>query len=272
MTAKVEIWSFTDPFCSWCWATEPQLLRLREVYRDQLEVRWIMGGLVEDMATFVDAANGISTTAQVAPHWREVSERSGQPIDQRLMLDITDPHWSTWPACIAVKAAERQGAAVGDRYLRRLRRAVMTERLNVAERTVALRLAEEVQGLDVGQLAIDLDEAQDAFRADLLLGQEYGVTGFPTLLFVRPAASPSEVPDGILVGGHRSLQTYLQVLDRLVPGLEPAAPRPIPELIAAYGPLTTRELEEITGTARERLDLAGLVRIEVPYGEFWDLA
>jgi putative protein-disulfide isomerase len=64
------------------------------------------------MSDFHDVANGIRTTAEVAPHWREVAERSGQPIDVQLMLDITDPHWSTWstwPACVAVKAAELQG-------------------------------------------------------------------------------------------------------------------------------------------------------------------
>jgi len=72
--------------------------------------------------------NDIRTTAEVAPHWRMVSERSGQPIDERLMEDITDPHFSTWPACRAVKAVFLQGDDVGERYLRRMRRAALTER------------------------------------------------------------------------------------------------------------------------------------------------
>ncbi len=70
----------------------------------------------------------VSDEVTAAPHWREVAERSGQPIDERLMLDVTDPHWSTWPACVAVEAAGLQGRAVGDRFLRRLRRAALTER------------------------------------------------------------------------------------------------------------------------------------------------
>ena len=49
---KVELISFTDPYCSWCWATEPILYRLRETYREQLSFRYVMGGLVEDMAEF----------------------------------------------------------------------------------------------------------------------------------------------------------------------------------------------------------------------------
>ncbi|HEY3364160.1 MAG TPA: DsbA family protein [Symbiobacteriaceae bacterium] len=284
MTAKIEILYFTDPFCSWCWATEAPLFRLREVYRDQLQVKYVMGGLVEDMTKFYDASNDIRGTAQVAPHWRMVSERSGQPIDERLMEDITDPHWSTWPACIAVKAAELQGTKVGDKYLRRLRRAALTERLNVSVREVQLRLAETVAGLDVSRLTVDMDrdETRQAFSADLKLGREYGATGFPTLLFRRVSASEAspEEPEGILVGGHRSYQTYVQVLNRVVPGLEQASPRPVPQLLATYGPLTTRELAEVTGTKANdlRADLTAaaneghLKRIEVRQGEFWDLA
>jgi len=281
MTTRMQILYFTDPFCSWCWATEPGLFRLREVYGDQIEIRYVMGGLVEDMANFFDTANGIRSTAQVAPHWRMVGERSGQPIDERLMTDITDPHWSTWPACMAVKAAEMQGEALGAAYLRRLRRAALAERQNVAEREVYLRLAEDVPGLDVARLVADLstDAPRQAFQADLHLAREYGATGFPTLLFVRLPESPSQQPEGIIVNGHRPYQTYVQVLNRLASGLTQREPRPIAELLTMYGPLTTRELAEITGRKPDEITAqlskaAGegrVARIDVPHGEFWKL-
>ena len=128
MTPAIEITYFTDPYCSWCWATEPMLYRLRETYREQIMMRYVMGGLVRDMSDFYDSLNDIHATAQVAPHWRMVSERSGQPIDERLMDDISDPHFSTWPACIPVKAAQLQGEAVGESYLRRWRRPALPDR------------------------------------------------------------------------------------------------------------------------------------------------
>jgi len=103
--AKVEVTRFTDPYCFRCWATEPVLYRLRETYRDQVPIRFVMASLVRDMAELCGSLNRIRTRAQVAPHWRMVSERSGQPIDERRMEDITDPHFSTWLACRAVKAA-----------------------------------------------------------------------------------------------------------------------------------------------------------------------
>jgi len=276
----VEITYFTDPYCSWCWATEPVLYRIRETYREQVHLRYVMGGLVRDIADFYDNLNDIRTTAEVAPHWRMVSERSGQPIDERLMEEITDPHFSTWPACIAVKAAQGQGEAPGEAYLRRLRRAALTERRIISQPDVYLALAQEVPGLDPERFQTDVRSgtAERAFHADLAECRRYGVTGFPTLLFAaagRVVAPGTEQP--ILVVGHRTFATYSQVLRRIAPDLEDHAPRDPIALLAAYGPLTTRELAELlrhpAGETREAMEaLAAHGRVErqaVRGGEFW---
>ncbi|MFN3928755.1 MAG: DsbA family protein [Thermoflexus sp.] len=282
-SVKVEITYFTDPYCSWCWATEPMLYRIRETFRDQVRIRYVMGGLVRDMAEFYDALNNIRTPAQVAPHWRMVSERSGQPIDERLWLELDDPHFSTWPACIAIRAAFLQGEAVGERLLRRFRRAALTERRNISRRDVQEALAREVEGLDVERWRMDLENgrAERAFHEDLEECQRYGATGFPTLLFryVGRVATPG-AQRPVLVIGHRSYATYREILRRLAPTLQEHLPRDPLTLLAVYGPLTTRELAEIYGqdqeTARaemERLEREGSVRrIPVPRGEFWRLA
>lgn len=280
--AKVEITYFTDPYCSWCWATEPMLYRIRETYRDQVHIRYVMGGLVRDMADFYDSLNDIRTTAEVAPHWRMVSQRSGQPIDERLMDDIRDPHFSTWPACIAVKAAFFQGEGVGEAYLRRMRRAALTERKIISLPKVYLALAQEVVGLDVDRFRADLESsaAERAFQADLAECRRYGATGFPTLLFRRH--SPLAVPGPerpMLVVGHRSFATYRQVLRQLAPDLEEHPPRDVLTLLAEYGPLTTRELAEIydkpVDPLRSEMDaLVAQGRVEklpVRDGEFWAL-
>ena len=278
--AKVEVTYFTDPYCSWCWATEPVLYRLRETYRDQVHIRYVMGGLVRDMAEFYDSLNDIRTTAEVAPHWRMVSERSGQPIDERLMEDITDPHFSTWPACRAVKAAFLQGEDVGERYLRRMRRAALTERRIISLPEVYVALAQEVPGLDLPRMQADLASgaAEAAFQEDLAECRRYGVTGFPAFLFRRE--SPVSLPGAdrpVLVVGHRSFATFRQVLHQLAPDLEEHPARDVPTVLSAYGPLTTRELAEVYRQPLEAmrqhlLALAAEGRVQrrpVRGGEFW---
>lgn len=278
MSSKVELVCFTDPFCSWCWASEPALFALRERYREQLSIRYVMGGLVKDMSAFFDASNDIRGTAEVAPHWRMVSERSGQPIDDRVMLDITDPHFSTWPANLAVKAAALQATDLGDRFLRRLRRAALTERAQIQKPEVQLALAPEVAGLDVERLRRELADprAAAAFDADLKLCRQYGVTGFPTMMFRSTAAERSKEP-GILLGGFRSRDTLENVVAKLAPGLQKHEPRGLEDLLRDFGPLTTRELAEVTGRASVEQELraaasAGtLVAREVPRGVFWSV-
>lgn len=278
---RAEILYFTDPFCSWCWASEPALLALRERYRGQVVIRYVMGGLVKDMSEFVDVANAIRSTADVAPHWQTVSERSGQPIDERLMLDISDPHFSTWPACVAVKAADLQGPAFGERYLRRLRRAALTERAQVQRRELQLELAREVSGLDVDALQQELDgeRALQAFRDDLHTCAAFGATGFPTMVFRSTAVGPTDQDEpGVLVGGYRPLATYERILAKVAPGLVRHEPRAVRQLLADYGPLTTRELGEITtlgAGAEEHLRMAvaegQLSFVDLRGGTLWEL-
>lgn len=103
---KINVLAFTDPYCSWCWATEPMILSMMEKYHDQIHFEYVFGGLIKDMTEFYDASNDIGTFAAVVPHWKMVSERSGQPIDENLWVDLEAyPHFSTWPANIAAKAA-----------------------------------------------------------------------------------------------------------------------------------------------------------------------
>ena len=57
MEKKLIITEFTDPVCTWCWGSEPVLRKLQTVYQDQLDVRFIMGGLVPDISDFMDEMN-----------------------------------------------------------------------------------------------------------------------------------------------------------------------------------------------------------------------
>lgn len=280
----LEVMLFTDPYCSWCWASEPMFLALAEKYRDQLHFVYVFGGLVKDMDDFNDADHGITGAPDVLPHWQEVSEYSGQPIDGSIWLEIAEiRHFSSWPANIACKAAFLQGEEIGERYLRKMRQSVLTDRKIISLEEVYLSIAQEIEGLDITRLKSDLDsgEAKKAFEEDLMKGTRWGAEVFPTLLFYRSDADMDHLSrdDAAMIGGHHSTRTYDRIIQRLAPEIRAYEARDEKELIASYGPLTERELGEIKGRTKEEqyhimedLERQGAVqKIVKVRGNLWDL-
>ena len=182
----LEILAFTDPVCTWCWGAEPVLRKLQVGYGDQVRIRPVMGGLVEDIRAFHDRANAIggdpdASNVQIARHWLEASERHGMPVRTEGFRLFSAEVVSTYPQNIAVKAAELTAPALAARYLRRLREASAAEARATGRREVLIELAGEV-GLDLVTFIGHLTDgsAERTFRADLELTRHFGVRGFPT--------------------------------------------------------------------------------------------
>jgi protein-disulfide isomerase-like protein with CxxC motif len=135
-----------------------------------LSITYVMGGLARDYTQdYGDADAGIvagRTYETLLLHWLDRAARSGMPIDPRLWTE--SPIRSTYPACMAVKAAQEQGPEAAERYLRAVREGLLCFRrkLDTAE-----ALVEEARaaGLDVQRFRIDLESHAivEAFGADL---------------------------------------------------------------------------------------------------------
>jgi predicted DsbA family dithiol-disulfide isomerase len=263
---------YTDPMCTWCWGSEPIVRRLRAAFGDQLRIRYVMGGLVEDFDEFYDAANDISTPGDVAPHWLEASEQHGMPVDTSVFE--SDPAHSTYPASVAFVAARQQDTDRAHRYLRLLREAYATQARNVNRRTEQVALAERV-GLDVDAFTAALDDgsAREAFEADLDRTREAGVPAFPTYDVLGPAGERR-------LTGFKGFDALADALTDVAPGLERSSPPPMRTFIERYGPVATREVAEVyqldDGKARQVLQSLGdegFVRREARgNGAFWHAA
>ncbi|MHB1390943.1 MAG: DsbA family oxidoreductase [Thermoleophilia bacterium] len=257
----LELIVYTDPYCTWCWGSEPVLRRIAEVYGDQVRLKPVMGGLVEDAAVFRDPLNHIGgprMATQVAKHWREASSRHGMPVDADVWLDMQDEFTSTWPANIACKAAELTDPALAARYLRRLREAAATERRLIHRIDVQADLAEEV-GLDRERFLawIENGEAEKAFQADIRICREFDVTGFPSY--------EVHVPGGeeIAMFGFHDFAAFQQTFqrlagDRLEARTITATDDDVVAFAQKYGRIAAREAAEVFGLkmseSRERLD------------------
>jgi predicted DsbA family dithiol-disulfide isomerase len=154
LLSVAEAYVYTDPACPWSWAAEPALRRVQADYGDALPIHFVMGGLAREFKRPLETMR----------HWIDAGDASGMPVDPRLWLDA--PPRSSYPACIAVKAAAEQG--LDEAYLRRAREGFAYERRSLDTPEPLVELARTVPGLDVERFRIDLSSnaITEAFAAD----------------------------------------------------------------------------------------------------------
>jgi protein-disulfide isomerase-like protein with CxxC motif len=146
---------YTDPACAVSFGNEPIVRKLMVEFGADVRFTYVMGGLAR---TFEGGFDGI------VRDWLDVSERSGMPIDPRLWLE--GPIHSSYPACMAVKAAAEQSAA--ERYLRALREGLLCFRRKLDATEALVGVARDA-GLDAERFRIDLEShaTVEAFGTDL---------------------------------------------------------------------------------------------------------
>ena len=264
----VQIICFTDPYCTWCWGSEPILGKIKEVYENQVGISYRMGGLVEDITTFADPGNAIGGEnwyRQVADHWVEASARHGMPVDEQLFFDVKDDFRSTYPASIAFKAAQLQGEEVGNRYLRALRVAAAAERKAIHRLDVQLELASEI-GLELNRFQEDIKSgvAEKAFQEDLQECLAKGARGFPSYL-IRNSKGQEQ-----MLGGYTSFKIFETWLNELADAelikkelvLELAQ---VHDFIARNGKVAPKEISVVFDVALEEAGqfLENLVKKEI---------
>jgi predicted DsbA family dithiol-disulfide isomerase len=156
--AVVEVIYYTDPADPWSWAAEPALRRLQCEFADQVAITYVQGGLARE----------VSDPGHLLLAGLDAAAASGMPVDPR--------GWgghggraprSTYPACLAAKAAAEQGAEGA--YLRVLREGFWLRRQPLDSPDALEAAARGVPGFDHARFAIDLRSSAiaEAFGADL---------------------------------------------------------------------------------------------------------
>jgi putative protein-disulfide isomerase len=238
----IRVLYFTDPICSACWSIEPQLRKLQLEYGQYFYFEYHMGGLLPSWEVY--NSGPISKPSDVAHHWEEMSHYFGMPIDGDVWIE--DPLNSSYPSCMAYKAAELQGAASAAGFLRRIREMVFLEKKNIAK-WENLKNAALQCGLDTAQFANDYKEkAPELFKQDLALAQHYGVRGFPALYFSDSLNNQTSVY------GYHPYEDFENALKKLMPS---ATKHPFNKkddhLFMHYQAMTTKEFSVLTGQSIE---------------------
>jgi hypothetical protein len=235
--------------------------KLMVEFGDNLSWTYVMGGLARDYTNTPDAR------AKRMVEWLDAAEGGGMPIDPRLWFE--GPLGSSYPACIAVKAAAEQGADACARYLRAVREGLMCFRRKLDGVEALVEEARRV-GLDVERFRIDLGSHAivEAFGADL---EE-------TRAGDEPVALPSIAFGGgaLPVGPYEALRAAA-----MEAGAEPVLDDSLPVLDALrrFGRMATAEVAAVCALPGPRapaelwrLAAEWQVRpVRVLTGELWEL-
>jgi predicted DsbA family dithiol-disulfide isomerase len=241
-TVVVPVHYFTDPGCPMSWGTEPNVRRLMAEFGDSLDWKLVMGGLGRDY-------KGHEKGALV--RWVEDAAAIEMPIDPLLWKE--SPISSTYPACIAVKAAGEQGIDAQIRYLRVLREGLMCFRRKLDSLEQFVEEARRAR-LDVERFRVDAASHSmlEAFGADLELTRDVPPGSpredrvpFPTLRigerwFFDPGsydelAAAAEAAGAARAPGPISVDDAFARFERL-------APKEVEVLCGLAGPLAHAEL------------------------------
>lgn len=262
---------YTDPICSACWAIEGALRKLRLEYGHEFVFDCHMGGLLPAFGKGYDPGD-FYKPEDLAKHWDEASAQFRVPINGNVWLK--DPLSSSFPPSIAFKAAQLQSEVKAEALLRLLREKLFVQSLNVSENSIILEAAEEV-GLDVVKLKEDIKgEGNINFHHDLELGEELGIRGFPTFLFLN-----LEGDHRVLFGVH-PYPDYEKYILKLNPKAVKASYDKDPlALLKRFGSLTVKELSVLAEYGYyeaeqdlDKLEKEGRAKVIVsPNGKLWKL-
>jgi predicted DsbA family dithiol-disulfide isomerase len=223
----VRVQYFTDPACSWSWGIEPMVRRLMVEFADSLAWTYVMGGLAREFDP------PVARTRQVE-QWLDAAAETGMPYDPRLWTE--GPITSSYPACMAVKAASEQSSDGGYAYLRALREGLMCFRRKLDTTEALVEEARRVK-LDVERFRIDLGShaTVEAFGADLEATRA-DERALPTLVFGDGSHS---------VSGSAPYGQYRDAA--IAAGAEPAGAEPpaVHEAVKRFGSMATAEVVEV---------------------------
>ena len=258
----VQLTYITDPACSESWGIEPMVRRLMADFGDDLRWKFVMGGLAREYKP--------EDHPKMTNAWLAKAEISRMPFDPLIWRDAALK--STYPSCMAMKAAADQAPADGGyRYLRALREGIFCFRRKLDTPDALIEEAGRV-GLNTERFRLDLNSnaVVEAFGNDLEIARDVGEARaagvtvkaagkervpFPTLVFTGEDGTRHSVY------GTHAYEDYRAAAMAAGANAQNAPKLTVTDALDRFGRMATREIEEVCGLKGPRAE-----------GELWQLA
>lgn len=167
-----------DPMCSWCWGISNHLKELKDHFT-QYKFSIVAGGLRPGGGDPWDD----NFKSFLMHHWKEVSDRSGQPFGYDL-FDREDFHYDTEPPCRAVVASRKWMGENELSFYEAVSRKFYVDNEDPNEAKFYQSICEQFDiPFDEFLVAFQSEEMKYATNQEFQLNRQWGVKGYPTVLF-----------------------------------------------------------------------------------------
>ncbi|WP_025288723.1 DsbA family protein [Bibersteinia trehalosi] len=269
---KVTIYNFTDPMMGLSYESEPFFRQLETHFSDQVALKFVMGGLVRDVADFMiadDFREGEGRTfirynARLAKIYESEQGISGMPIKMDKLNLFSAERRSSTPLNLAYKAAQLTESSKEDQFLYRLRYATIVEQRETNREAEIFAVAQET-GLDMLRFKHYFNDgaAQQALAQDWQWRAELGVRGLPAYLFEYQGKQR-------LVSGVLTYEHLASIIVQFTQGnIQPTLPKFNAEILQHFmqkHPLVSLiELQYAFGFSNENQILQVFIQAQIPF-------
>lgn len=215
---KIILTTFTDPMMGLSYEQEPVYEKLAEHYGNTLVFKYVMSGLVRYVSDFMlpeeralPAEEGIQAyNRRLAQIYLDEESIGGLPMNMDGFHLFDAEHRSSYPLCIAYKAAQLAEPEKADAFLIRLRRATIMETRQTTRKEELAAVAREV-GIDEERFLSSYEDgnAEAAFQEDLKLTRSLGIRGLPACLIQCKDRA-------MLTSGMMDYEGFLSVIEKVI--------------------------------------------------------
>ena len=182
-----------DPMCSWCWGFKKVRDEVFDAVKEQVKIKYVVGGLAPDSETIMPA----DMQQSIRGNWQRIQQEIPGTEFNYDFWTKCQPRRSTYPACRAVIAAGMQQAESDQEQFEKdmllaIQQAYYLHAKNPSDLTTLCKLAGNI-GINAEQFSADIQSqaCQEKLVQQLELCHEMGVYSFPSLLIKRPEAEAS---------------------------------------------------------------------------------
>lgn len=203
---KITLSVFTDPMMGISYEHEPVLHKLRNYFKRQIEIRYIMAGLVRDVSDFMlpeeksmNPEDGIHAyNKRLARIYLQEESIGGLPMNMEDFHLFDPDHRSSYPLNIAYEAVKILQPELSERFLYMLREATIVSGIPTTHTAELVKLA-VAAGMD-GEKFLECfqnGDAEEAFYQDLRMAALYRIQSLPAYLigYRGKSAIVSGLPD-----------------------------------------------------------------------------